>query len=72
MEKSLLYYNLYPKENWKEITASLLQKVPHDDIIVHVALPLFGLLNKKSILKELEQYPKVQEVLFSKNKKKKY
>lgn len=70
MGKSLLFYNLYPKEQWKEITASLLRNVPHDDITVHVALPLLGWFNKGAILIELERYPKIQQVIFSNNKKK--
>jgi len=69
MNRSLLFYNLYPKDRWQEITASLLQNVPHDDIIVHVALPLLGWFNKGAIQMELDRYPKVKQVIFSKNKK---
>ncbi|NCO02251.1 MAG: hypothetical protein GW906_10540 [Epsilonproteobacteria bacterium] len=70
MKKTLLFYNLYPKVNWEEITASLLKNVPHDEIIVHVTLPIFPLFRKRKVINELKKYPNIKQVLFSKNVKK--
>ncbi|MBU1657518.1 hypothetical protein KKG72_00485, partial [bacterium] len=70
MNKSLLFYNLYPKCYWESITASLLSDVPHDDIIVHVTLPPFSIFRKNKVIQELKKYPKIKQVLFSKNIKK--
>lgn len=35
----VLFFHIYPVNNWKEVTAHLLADVPHDDIFVHVSLP---------------------------------
>jgi len=70
MSKALLFYNLYPKSKWEEITASILAHVPHDDIIVHVTLPFFPFFRKRKVIKELKKYPKIKQVLFSNNIKK--
>lgn len=69
-KKSLLFYNLFPKNRWKGITSSLLNNVPHDDIIVHVTLPYSRLCNKYMIKQELKKYPKIKKIIFSMNKKK--
>ncbi len=67
--KSVLFYNLFPKNSWKEITASILSNVPHDEIIVHVSMPLSAWMNIISIRNELSKYHKVIKVFFSQNSK---
>ena len=42
-KKSILLYNLYPMHTWKEVTYSMFQYVPHDEIAVHISLPLIKL-----------------------------
>ena len=69
-KKSLLFYNLYPKNRWKRITESLLTNVPHDDIIVHITLTPFAFLRLKNIKKELRNYPKIKKIIYSFNNKK--
>lgn len=68
--KSLLFYNLFPKNRWKGITKTLLKKVPHDDIIIHVALPYLAIPRIYDIKNELKKYPKIKKIIFSINKKK--
>lgn len=70
MGKSLLLYNLYPRSRWREITASLLSIVPHDDIIVHISMPFTAWPFLRSISNELKRYPKISRIFWSCNKKK--
>lgn len=67
-QKAILLYNLYPKSYWKELTGILLEHVPHDEIIVNVAIDMWGsLFQKNTIKKFLLKMPKVKRVLFTKN-----
>ncbi len=69
MSKTLLFYNLFPKTEWKSITKKLLESVPHDAIIVHITVPksrFFQLLQVKTWLHE--NYPKVKHIIWSLNK----
>ncbi len=68
MGKSILFYNLFPKTTWKEISNKILKNIPHDDVIIHITVP-------KSRLLLLPLYriwinnniPKVKTVLWSFN-----
>jgi len=70
LKKSLLFYNLYPKNRWKGITKSLLSNIPHDDIIVHITLTPWTRIQLKLIQKELKKYPKIKQIIYSFNDKK--
>lgn len=66
--KSILFYNLYPKNHWKELTLFLLSNVPHDTIVVNVTLDTFDkIFRKNSIKRFLQKIPKVIEVYFTDN-----
>lgn len=66
--KTILLYNLYPINNWKEITDRLIKKVPHDEIIIHVSLSLVqNIFYKQKIKKYLKKYSKVTQIIFSIN-----
>jgi len=66
--RSAIIYNLYPKNHWKELTASLLGNVNHDSIFVCVALDRFDLIfRKKRILTFLQSIPKVSGIFFVEN-----
>ncbi len=68
--KSIIFYNLYPKNHWKELTLFLLSNVPHDDIVINVALDRWDrLFKKKSITKFLQPIPKVKAIYFTENSK---
>ncbi|MDF1882605.1 hypothetical protein JHD49_01475, partial [Sulfurimonas sp. SAG-AH-194-C21] len=69
MKRTLLFYNLYPKSNWEIITAKILSVVPHDDIIVHVSLPIFSFFKKHKVINELKKYQNIKQILFSRNDK---
>lgn len=69
-KKSVLLYHLYPKAHWKKLTLQLLNKVPHEDVFIHVSLDFFdNAVRKKSILSFLNDIPKVRKVFFAKNAK---
>ncbi len=65
--KAVLLYNLYPKTNWKAVTEKLLSHVPHDNIIVHVAMPWYAWVLQPGIKKFLSCFPKISIVIFSAN-----
>lgn len=68
--KSIIFYNLYPKNHWKKLTHFLLSNVPHDVIIINVTLDKWDrLFHKKSITRFLNEIPKVTTVYFSENSK---
>lgn len=69
MEKwrSVLLYNLYPLNRWKEITNSLLAVVNHYDIIVHINIPKRNPFAAISAYKYILQFKKVKGVYFSWN-----
>lgn len=68
--RSLLLYNLYPVNNWKELTTYLLRKVPHTHIAINVSLNwIDNLLYRNSILAFLKNIPKVEYVFVSQNSK---
>jgi hypothetical protein len=69
MEKAVLFYNLYPKSIWKELTLKILRNVPHDQIVVHVAETdgWFRKRKRRKIEKFLLSIPKVSRVFFSAN-----
>lgn len=68
--QSLLLYNLYPVNNWKELTIHLLKNVPHTHIAVHISSNwIDNLLYKKSFLRFVYSVPKVKYVFLSQNDK---
>lgn len=70
MGKSLLVYNLLPKTIWKDVTTSLLSCVPHDDIVIHVSMPLkswFFMRQIKNFLYNGVNGNKIKAVYFSQN-----
>tara|TARA_R110000850_G_scaffold20864_4_gene61814 strand:+ start:595 stop:1284 length:690 start_codon:yes stop_codon:yes gene_type:complete len=69
--KTILLYNLYPINNWKEITDRLIKKVPHDEVFIHVSLSLVqNIFYKQKIRKFLKTYNKVTLIIFSINESK--
>ena len=67
---SLLLYHLYPRTIWKELTDKLLSDVPHDEIIIHIALPKRKFYQYFYVRKFCRKYEKVTAVYISLNKKK--
>jgi hypothetical protein len=67
--KAILLYNLYPKNTWKSITNNLLSNVPHDKVVVHVTMPVYAWFYLPYIKNYLRRFNKVEEVLFSYNRK---
>jgi len=67
--KSVLFYNLFPKTIWKEITLQILNNAPHDSIVIHVTMPWYAWLRYFKISKFLKQFNKVTTVYYSCNKK---
>jgi hypothetical protein len=66
--KSILLYNLYPKNHWLKLTQYLLRDVPHQDIVVNVSLDWQDRLwNKQFINRAVRAIPKVREVFYTKN-----
>jgi len=68
--RSLLLYNLYPINNWKEITKTILGNIPHHkSIIVNVTLSRFDkiVIRHHLIKRYLLRIPKVDKVIFSIN-----
>lgn len=66
--KSILLYNLYPKSYWKELTLQLLSNVPHDTIVINVALDTTDAwFRKKKIERFLRTIPKVDRIYFTRN-----
>ncbi len=66
--RTLLFYNLFPKTTWKEISNKILANVPHDEIIVHISLPtsrIFILPFVKNHLKK--KFKKISIILWSFN-----
>jgi hypothetical protein len=68
---SVLLYNLYPLNNWRQITNSLLSKVPHDDIYVHINIPKRNPIKAYIAYYYLLNNKKVKEIFFSINLKSK-
>ncbi|MDA9671674.1 hypothetical protein N9T87_00140 [bacterium] len=71
-KRSLLLYNLYPKNNWKKITQTIIENVPyHDSIMINVSLDKIDIFfqKKRLITKYLNNFNKVDKIIFSKNKK---
>jgi len=72
--ESLLLYNLYPKNNWKDVTRTILLNVPfHNSIIVNVTLDKFDyyLKRHKYIERYLKKkYKKIDKIVYSLNDKK--
>lgn len=70
--KAVLLYNLYPINHWRELTTQLLKNVPHQEIYIHVSLPLVDLLlpyRKKRILDLLTEFTSFDHIFFSRNKR---
>lgn len=66
--KSIIFYNLYPKNHWKELTLFLLSNVPHDTIVVNVTLDRWDRLFKKNAIKRfLQKIPKVSTIYYTDN-----
>lgn len=66
--KSIILYNVYPKNHWKQLTQFLLSDVPHDTIIVNVTMDKWDMiLRKKSIERFLKKIPKVSKIYFTPN-----
>lgn len=65
--RSILLYHLMPATYWQDLTRSLLGRVPHDAIAIHVAMPWYKWPRRKAIERWLRAIPKVQTVLFSMN-----
>jgi hypothetical protein len=66
--KSILLYNLYPKNNWQEVTLNLLRNIPHQTIAVNISLDWHDqVFNKKKIISFLQSIPKVDQVFIAKN-----
>ena len=68
---SILLYNLYPKNNWKEITKLVLENVPyHDSILVNVSLDRWDqiLMKQKYITYFLKKnFPKISKITYTSN-----
>ncbi len=66
--KSIIFYNLYPKNHWKALTLFLLSDVPHDTIVVNVTLDRWDrLFRKKAIIQFLKKIQKVTEIYLTDN-----
>lgn len=68
--KSLLLYNLYPKNNWRQVTKQVIGKVPfHEAIIVNITLDKWDRrINKhKYITWYLKRFPKIKKIIFTLN-----
>ena len=68
--RSLLLYNLYPKNDWKKITNSIIGNVPHhNSILINISLDRSELLFKRHhfIKSYLLKIPKVDRVIISRN-----
>lgn len=72
--KSALLYNLFPVNNWREVTLELLSDATHDDLFIHVALPWWFYLQPWKILQVkqfLEQHlPRLRRLWYSTNRRK--
>lgn len=67
--RSVLLYNLYPLNKWKEITDSLLAVVHHDDIIVHINIPKRNPIAAINAYRYVKKFEKLRGVYFSLNYK---
>ncbi len=67
--RSVLLYNLYPLNKWKEITDSLLAGLGHDDIIVHINIPKRNALAAIIAYNYVKKIRKVRDIYFSLNYK---
>ena len=73
MSSSVLLYNLFPVHHWKLLTKKLLEYCRHDDIYIHVSLPILKAVpwKKYRIKKYLSRFTDEKKVFFSINRKKK-
>ena len=69
--KSILLYNLYPLNNWRQITELMFANVPHDDIMVHINIPKRNPINALRAYQYLKKYKKVKNLYWSLNFKSK-
>ena len=73
MTSSVLLYNLFPVHHWRSLTATLLQYCQHDDVFIHVSLPVLKAVPWEihRIKKYLLRYTDEQRIFFSLNSRKK-
>lgn len=64
---SVLFYNVYIKNNWREVTINLLKDVPHSDIYVNVTIDWFDLYKLVSSLLFFRKHPKVKKIFVTIN-----
>ena len=65
--KKILLYHVFPVNNWREVTASLISNVPHDDIYVHVSIHHDMPLSENDLVSHLRSFGKVRTIFFSGN-----
>lgn len=65
--KSVLLYNIYPLNNWRQITDLMLTNVPHDDIIVHINVPKRNPISAFKAYRYLRSHKKFKNIYWSIN-----
>ncbi len=66
-DKSVLLYNLYPLNYWKQITDILLSNVVHNDIFVHINIPKRNPIQAFVAHRYLRKNKKVRGIYYSLN-----
>jgi hypothetical protein len=69
MERSVLIYHVYLKNNWKDITRKLLKRVPHNDIFVNLNVDWYALWQVPFAIQWLKKNKKVKQVFVTLNSK---
>lgn len=65
--KSVLLYNLYLVNNWKEVTSQILQNIPQDDVYVNINFDWRYSFHIVKALIFLKKYKKIKHIFFSSN-----